>query len=285
MFGAYLLVAGFIGFVLWQSLFSPKEIWQNSNASTEKSDQQNHDKRANGIDASPSDKNSTDEIIANYTKWLAIFTALLVAATISLFVSGERNVDVARQSAQAAKDAAVAARRSAEISERALIVTQRAYVRVINYPWVWRSDTDRAGKYFYDITPTVENFGNTPTVNAKINVNSALRDLPLPEGFDFSYQGDAGDTLVGPKQTIGASRAVILDDDLLAIQEGKKFLYIWGTITYRDVFENTPVRTTEFCTEIIRVLGDPLDPRDANAPKGTTVEITFRIYPKHQRTD
>jgi hypothetical protein len=54
---------------------------------------------------------ATDQAIAEYTKWLAIFTAFLVLATIGLFVSGERTVDVARQSANAAKDSADAAKK------------------------------------------------------------------------------------------------------------------------------------------------------------------------------
>jgi len=47
-----------------------------------------------------------------------------------------------------------------------LIVTQRAFVRVINFPWLWRPDTDRLGKYWYDITPIVENFGTAGTCNS-----------------------------------------------------------------------------------------------------------------------
>jgi hypothetical protein len=45
------------------------------------------------------------------------------------------------------------------------------------------------------------------------------------------------------------------------------------------------VHTTEFCTQINRVIGDPLDPRDPNNPKGTSVEIYFRVYPKHNKAD
>ena len=237
--------------------------------------------------------------MTNTDIWMISLTALIAVAGVVSATIFNNQLSVMRgqldemkstgiqtgEMIKAAKDSADAAKRSVEISERTLIVTQRAYVRVINYPWLWRPDFDRPGKYFYDITPIVENSGNTPTIGAKINVDNALRNSPLPEDFDFPYQGVAGDTLIGPKQTVGASRAIILDDNLLEVQKGKKFFYIWGTITYRDVFDTTPVRTTEFCTEISRVIGNPLDPRDPNSPKGTTVEISFRIYPKHQKTD
>jgi hypothetical protein len=184
-----------------------------------------------------------------------------------------------------ARIAANAAKNSADVARDSLIYTQRAYVRVANFPWVWRPDWDRPGKYFYDITPIVENVGNTQTVDMKININSALRDNPLPEGFDFPYVADPGTSLIGAHQSVRASNVVILDDDLLAVRDRKKFFYIWGAITYRDVFPGTPEHTTQFCTQVNRVMGDPLDPREAGNPKGTTVEIYFSIYSEHNKTD
>jgi hypothetical protein len=150
-----------------------------------------------------------------------------------------------------------------------LIATQRAYIRVANFPWLWRPDTDpaRIGKYWYDIQPVIENTGNTPTRGMKVVVDSALQTTPIPEGFEFSYRSTPGDTIVGAKQTIGANRVAILDEDLAAVKDGKKFFYIWDTITYHDVFVGTTLHTTEFCTEINRVLGDPLDPRGLEIQK------------------
>lgn len=182
-----------------------------------------------------------------------------------------------RESIAAAKD-------SGDVARASLVSTQRAYIRVANFPWIWRSDTDRLGKFFYDITPILENGGNTQTVEMKININSVLRDAVLPEDFDFPFVSMAAFTLVGAHQSIGASRTFILDDDLLAVQRKEKFFYIWGVATYRDVFPGTPERVTQFCTQIHRVMGDPLDPRDINNPKGTTLEIYFEIYPEHQQT-
>ncbi len=189
-----------------------------------------------------------------------------------------RTVRVSGIAAKAAKD-------SADIAKRTLAVTQRAFVQVTDFPWLWRPDTDRPGKYFYDISPIIENVGNTPTVDMKIIRSSVLRDSVLPDDFDFPYPIEPGASLIGAHQKIRADGVNILDDELLAVQRGEKYFYIWGTITYRDVFEDTPLHTTEFCTQIGRVIGNPLDPRDPHNAKGTTVEIGFRIYPRHQRTD
>jgi hypothetical protein len=115
----------------------------------------------------------------------------------------------------------------------------------------------------------------------KLVVDYAIRDTPLPDEFNFPYRAEPGDTLIRPHQTIGTNHAVILDDDLLAVQNGTKFFYLWGTITYGDVFEGTPHHSTEFCTQITRVVGNPLDPGDpAIGPKATSVEITFGRAPR-----
>jgi hypothetical protein len=252
-------------------------------------------------DAKPK-KEETDEALAYYTLWLMVFTGILAVATVALggatfglYLTGEKqiehNAEVAGAQASAmqesialAKISADAAKQSADVARDSLIHTQRAYVRVANFPWLWRGDTDRPGKFFYDITPIIENAGNTQTVDAKINVNWALRDDPLPEGFDFPFVAQHGFTLIGAHQSVGASNAVILDDDLLLVQSGTKYFYIWGVVNYRDVFPGTPERVTEFCAQISRVIGEPLDPRESGNPKGTTLEIYFRIYPEHQKT-
>jgi hypothetical protein len=203
--------------------------------------------------------------------YVALFTAVLAVSTIALWWVTRKAATAAEQSAHTARDA--------------LISTQRAFVRVSGWPWLWRPDTDRPGKYFYDINPIVENTGNTPTVDLMIAVNWQLRDTSLPDDFDFANNVPPGPSLIAAHQSIGAGHVHILDDDLLLVQKRQKHFYIWVEITYRDVFGGTPVHTTEFCTEISRVIGNPLDPRDPNNPKGTGVEIDFRIYPKHQKAD
>lgn len=280
---AFVLFAAMVGMIV----FSSEQTESDDNtkpAIAEHSDS----KDANAVidKAAPNHANEAKKkrewyytFIDHPTDWLLVlFNGLLVLATVALFVSGEKNIEVARRSANAAKE-------SADVAKDTLVLTQRAFVRVSNFPWVWRPDTDRPGKVFYDISPIIENGGNTPTVGMTINVNSQLMDAEMPEDFTFPYTDATGTSLIGAHQTVAASRAIIHDDDLLKVQKGEKFFYIWGDITYRDVFKGTPIHTTEFCTQIILVLGDPLDPKDPNNPKGTSVEIRFRIHAKHNKTD
>lgn len=263
---------------LWRS-FHPANPPNETHGAQNTEAKDNHGKE----DKSLLDRTAEDPV-AFFTLWLTLFTGILAAFTIWMALSTKDLRDFAEEQARDMKESIAAAKDSADIARTSLISTQRAYIRVANYPWLWRPDFDRPGKFFYDITPIVENGGNTQTVDAKINVNSALRDKPLPEGFDFPYTAEHVFTLIGAHQTVGASNAVISDDNLLLVQKGKKFFYIWGTITYRDVFPNTPEHVTEFCAQIGRIMGDPLDPREPNNPKGTTLEIYFRIYPEHQKT-
>jgi hypothetical protein len=278
VYGTFLIVFGFLAIVLWNSLFGTEKIRkQPDKPQATQSEQQRPNEKIGGSGVSPSETKSSDDIIADYTRWLAVFTALLVLATVALFASGERDVEVARQSAEAAKE-------SADVARQALIISQRPHVRNSGFPWLWRPDLDRPEKYFFDISPIIENVGNTPAT-AKVVVDYALRETPLPDGFDFPYRSPPGNTVISPRGSVGMNNAVILDTDLLAVKEGKKFFYIWGTITYPDGFVGTPIHTTEFCTQIGRVIGNPLDPRDPGNPKGTTVEITFLVYREQNKAD
>jgi hypothetical protein len=209
----------------------------------------------------------TDTLLAVFTGLLFVATWLLWRSTDALVRDANRSAD---RQARDTQEQLVIAKQSAETSREALVKSQRAFVRALGYPWLWRPDFDRPGKYLFDIAPLIENAGSTPTVDMTIITDYALRDTPVPDGFAFPYRDQPGNTLIGPKQTIGANHAIILDEDLLAVQNGTKFFYIWGTVIYRDVFYGTPDHTTEFCTQITRVLGNPLDPRN---PKGTSVEI------------
>jgi hypothetical protein len=108
VFGTFLCVVVILGFILWRALFNPDD--GDSRRSAEAP-----------VAAAQNKSNSTDEAIAEYTKWLVVFTGLLVIATVFLYVSGERNVEVARESAKAAKKAV-------EVAESALILGQRAFI-------------------------------------------------------------------------------------------------------------------------------------------------------------
>jgi hypothetical protein len=48
----------------------------------------------------------------------------------------------------------------------------------------------------------------------------------------------------------------IAADELMAAQERRKFLYIWGRVDYRDIFDETPDHVTKFLVQIKGFRGD-----------------------------
>jgi hypothetical protein len=163
IFGAFLLVAGFFAVVLWGSLFGTEKI-ENQSRETQRTqaEQQHPGEQFAGSGAITRGSNPTENAIAEYTKWLAIFTALLVLATIALFVSGERNVEVARQSANAAKN-------SAEIAKETLISTNRPWISIvaptIESQLTWEEKGARV-----TIGITVNNVGKNPAFDITVEV-------------------------------------------------------------------------------------------------------------------
>jgi hypothetical protein len=130
-FGAFLVIAGFIGVFLLQSLFVAEKIGDShTQADAEQAEQKSANKHFDRGGAIPSERNTTDRVIANYTKCLAIFTAFLVLATIGLFVSGERSIEISRGTAVAAKDSATAAQKAANLAEETLIATNRPWISI-----------------------------------------------------------------------------------------------------------------------------------------------------------
>ena len=121
VFGAFVLIVAVFVFVFfhWQTLFaSEKYGYREEKAEPTYSQQAARSENASGTSASPSGSKKTDEAIAEYAKWLAIFTMFLVLATIGLFISGERNVDVARRAARCRKEIRRCRHRQYQVSAR-----------------------------------------------------------------------------------------------------------------------------------------------------------------------
>ena len=78
-----------------------------------------------------------------------------------------------------------------------------------------------------------------------MHVQCALMNAALPTGFDFNYHTTViGTALIPPKITVMGGiaptmpGAPISPQDILDIQQGRKFLYLWGWARYFDVFPN-----------------------------------------------
>jgi hypothetical protein len=159
VFSAFVLIVTVLGFFLWQTLFVSKERSDaNSEAKPSYSDQCTSDEYSGRV---LNRGNDTEEAVAEYTKWLAIFTLFLVLATAGLFISGERNVEVARQAADAAKQ-------SADLASEALVASTRAWL---------------APSFAMLNTP----LENGPPISFQIRMINTGKEPALNAAWDFKY--------------------------------------------------------------------------------------------------
>lgn len=176
--------------------------------------------------------------IEKITMWAIIVGG--IAALASLFY-------VAR-SANAAKDAADTAKDS-------LVVAQRAFLNHVNSSEYSTKQLDRAtGKVIaYSASVGWLNSGNTPAIGGRSNVQTLVSDKPIGPSFQFpsAVMQQTNSSAVGPHATMYGGLIIPIKD--VASISSRHRVYMYGWVTYRDVFPGTPVRLTEFCEEIIRI--------------------------------
>jgi hypothetical protein len=88
--------------------------------------------------------------------------------------------------------------------------------------------------------------------------------------------------MIRPNGRIEGMHYVVRGEDLLAVKERRKHLFVWGTATYNDVFEGTPQHVTRFCCYVASVTGDPLQPWHK---EDNPVELVWANYHQHNCAD
>jgi hypothetical protein len=149
-----------------------------------------------------------------------------------------------------------------KVAERAMVAGERAFVFAQNVSPFWERH-DELGQYHWRFRPILENSGDTPTKGMTMYTRCGLFDAPLPIGFDFdATQTKCGVALIPPRTTTMGGLApeppqpAISPQEIVDVQAGKKFLYVWGWARYWDVFPNTERHITRFCWAITPI-GDP----------------------------
>jgi hypothetical protein len=142
-------------------------------------------------------------------------------------------------------------------SEKTAIGQLRAYLYIDSYKYLSHHDAE-TNSIWWSIHPIWKNGGVTPAMEVSINTSSIILNEKMDDNFklhdDFVCSHE---TIIG-QNTIMEGRAIpITSADIIAIRNGEKFFYIWGSAKYKDVFPNTPVRITRFCSTIHSTLGDP----------------------------
>jgi hypothetical protein len=252
------------------------------------------------------EKKEADRDLADYTRWLAIFTAVLAAVSIgqgyflrrqahhlqthaghldslaaaagaSSKATTEISTAIQRQAELTGKTLS-AIERQADLMENSLVVVQRAFVffrNVESHAHMVDAATNQTSEWHFGIN--WGNSGTTPTRGLDLHVNWLAASIPLPSGYNFpgSHQIDTPYVL-GPKASAWCGPLIITTDILLGIQQGTHHLYFWGTATYRDVFERTTEHRTKFCWKMTGVWGDP---------RTNDVRFQFAAHNEHNCAD
>jgi hypothetical protein len=102
----------------------------------------------------------------------------------------------------------------------------------------------------YRINPMWRNSGKSPTVNAQILVNWQSCVGDLPDNFGYPYTDPPMVAFLGPQAEVGSTIFDIPATEVAAVADGKRSIYIWGTIEYRDIFKSTKGHFTNFCLRL-----------------------------------
>jgi hypothetical protein len=128
-----------------------------------------------------------------------------------------------------------------------------------------------------------QNTGKTPTKDLVTHINIRYEETDLPDGFRFPDTWIIGLKQINPPISIppdGSSASVISQfsvEQLQAIRNRQKTLYVYGWADYNDIFTpRTPRRRTEFCVQV-HLPGDHTFASVNN--------IAFDIYWKHNGAD
>lgn len=216
-----------------------------------------------GAAPSGSSKHQQGNADAEPSKWIdpiTLFTAALVLVGFFQWRAIKRGNDLTREN---------------------LTKLQRAFVHRKGFRWLSHGDVnDLGGPVFWSFHFDWENSGASQAEQLTIFVGLYLDEKDMPEGFDLGYKGEQPRPIwtLGPRGAITIGEIKIGGNDLLAVRDGKKFLYFWGRADYRDAFKGTPDHATEFFFRVTEVRGDPTKGwnRDSNF-----VEVVTQNQPRH----
>lgn len=188
---------------------------------------------------------------------VAIFTFTLWTATQKLGELAldqgdamERSISEAAKATLATASIATVTRENAALMQSILHKQMRAYVSVDG-----GQATYQDGKLSFAATPVITNTGFTPARNLSYHAMAAVLDTNLRDDHTFEEFGtkNVSDATLSPRQNFTISPVVrekYADGEVEAIMSrAAKRLYVWGTITYEDIFGGS--WETRFCFNYI----------------------------------
>ena len=153
----------------------------------------------------------------------------------------------------------LATNRQAELTKEAFIADKRAFIFATGFSQAWEEDK-ATGLYNWRFRPVLRNSGATPTKSMQMYVACEVRNTVLPPGYAFTpEEHNIASATMPPNFELQGGLAprfpgaAITPQDIIDSQAGKKFIYIWGWIKYRDVFpKDSPAYHTVLLVDLVR---------------------------------
>ena len=179
-------------------------------------------------------------------EWLSVIiqgAAVFVGTVVCIIYWGQ--LKAMKESVLESSKAAKAARDSADIAKQTLIISQRAYIHIGN----WKQTNFEVGGAA-EIAFTVRNSGHTPARLVESSFTRVISESLPPIPVYGPTVFNEGGLVLGPgaafekNSTVSDGLTKVQFDDISA---GRRKLWYFGYTTYRDVFEDTPLRTLCYC--------------------------------------
>lgn len=216
------------------------------------------------------------------TSDLALFTAGLFAATAALVLATAALAYYAFRQSRDMKESVSQSKRAADIAEASLTKLQRAFVTFQGMRYLSHTNLDD-GKVWWSTHFSWLNSGASPATKVRIFVSRYFEDSDMPADFKFEVPTDRSTNFMGPNSSLHTAGVSFTADDLIAVRENRKFLYFWGRVDYRDIFDGSPDHVTKFSMRAKDFRGDPA--KEWN-DKTNIVEIIFDNSPsRHNCAD
>ncbi|MGN6383746.1 MAG: hypothetical protein ACTHMK_14175 [Dyella sp.] len=188
---------------------------------------------------------------------VAIFTFTLWTATRKLGELAldqgeamERSISEAAKATQATAQIAAVAKENATLMQSLMHKQMRAYVSVDA-----GQATFQDGALRFAAIPVITNTGFTPARKLSFHAMAAVLDTNLRDDHRFEEFGskNVADATLSPRQSYTFNSVIrerFPDNEVRSIMSGEaRRLYVWGTITYEDVFGGS--WETRFCFNYI----------------------------------
>lgn len=207
-----------------------------------------------------------------WSEWLMLaFTGVIAASAFTytmvaiwqLEVIGEQVDVMSKQSkalegtlietqeiVKATKDGANAAMRSANAAEKAVEATINS-IRLEQRAWVgvkrmtWKGELKKGEKL--EAVILVENTGRTPALDVIVKKGSGTL-YPTKKLLSLPVRGEMVMIVIAPNNRFPSLRTIsegLSEADIRLLKSGERPVYVYGTITYLDIFKRT--HKTGFC--------------------------------------